>query len=1293
MANITDVTCSLATQILTVSVQWDTPDTGTLTIYDAGGSPVEGTITSPGAGYASWQPSSPLSPAQPYSAQVVIAQVPSNKVPLLWNAPTAVVSVFDGQSVTLSWTAPVGFPNPGSFSITISDGTHSQVVISPTTKVIFSPSPLLTFGEAWTVKIEPTLGVSTGPAVTASIVTATVAVASVACTANGGVGQISITPATTTYTSFLATLSQNGNTVLSQNLTYTHGTPMNLPVTNWPLSPVGGYEIVIQPVSGSATGPQGGALPVIVTAPVIVMAAVAAGSSPTVSIEMALPPGSPHSSGFSANIMNGATNVGSSSFNGTSGTVTLTSALSAGTYVLTVSAIFGPNSSGPSAQVNLLTTAPAITAIDNDAGIVKISFTGATGIPNSQVDIAVGGTVVTSAQTTTSLIQLPAPAVPFTVTVRGAAPGLLGPAATSLPIITAAPAVKNVTTASNLATVTVDDTATKGIANVSYQGYLYQGETLLQGPVTAKTATGVPPTVAFTTQIPELSSCTVRVQALAGNVTGPKIGSASVIDVMPEITSVVYDGTNVRVNWAKVNGAGITAYKLSLYENGSPPTVVGTPAQTNGTEAKLPLTPTTGKTYYVVVQATSDIGTGPQSKQVDVITAQSSLTEVSYDGTRVSASWPTTAGITGYHLVLLEAGIAVRYVDVIGTNGYIDLSIDADNSSYSVALQQVNGLSVGPDGPPLSVLPNCPQITAATTSATTGVTTLTWGAVTGATTYTIYQPGLATVTVPAPATSYDLPVALVPNSERSATIAYSQTTANGTTGGPQSKSFVIPTGQPRLSTVDYDGINVTATWEPVSDATGYVATLIGTKGGSKTVAGSTPPLQQVLALPLFRLNTPETGTTYTVVVQAMFNGVNSGPVSNSLPIFKPAFFLSTAPSQTAAPYFYPATALATVASPPNAEEISLYFPELGSVTLSSLPINIPVTGPSFVFQANPGTNSAVYPYQLLINTTSPAWAFDTTPIRSAIKTGVPALLTALENAGASPWGLYMVQDALSRYLPQTFQESLFLAYGMNGSTSSADLRPGMVLRVESNSVQSAGFSSNQQYLNGYAAGSTLEYQIGSKIDFAGNWSLGFNSFIGELVSQNLLTVNPPDEGTRWNQKSGVADAADLYYSNFPSSFYRLLPPQVLVNTTAAPNSDTTKNFVIAAANKYKDIAKAVNTTGGVCPVAYFRGRAIISLAIRVTLNGNEITVPVGTTVANLLERSGNFPALAKANLQGLAVTRSLGSAVTSETEQLSTSNGYNIRFDWRTLANFNPGWSALCLPLLPGDQINTKVIK
>ena len=113
MPNITSVACSSTASVLTVGVTWDSADPGTLTIYDASGTAVAGTITSSGGGYANWQPNAgAMIAGQSYWAQVVVAQVPSGKVALLWSAPTNVTSSYDGTAVTLSWTAPTGLPRP-----------------------------------------------------------------------------------------------------------------------------------------------------------------------------------------------------------------------------------------------------------------------------------------------------------------------------------------------------------------------------------------------------------------------------------------------------------------------------------------------------------------------------------------------------------------------------------------------------------------------------------------------------------------------------------------------------------------------------------------------------------------------------------------------------------------------------------------------------------------------------------------------------------------------------------------------------------------------------------------------------------------------------------------------------------------------------------------------------------------------------------------------------------------------------------------------------------------------------
>lgn len=771
--------------------------------------------------------------------------------------------------------------------------------------------------------------------------------------------------------------------------------------------------------------------------------------------------------------------------------------------------------------------------------------------------------------------------------------------------------------------------------------------------------------------------------------TGPMSSPVDVATAVPAPLQTSYDSTTLSVRWATpVTATLTTGTQVILHKAG---TAVD-PQPTWAIENNTATAPVTGleadSQYTITLAAKRGHSVGPASTSIDVITGTKAIASVSYSGQQLTANWASgnVTGASGYQLILLDGTRQVSVVNTSDTSGFMNVALEGA-SGFSVALQSISATASGPHSTPVPILTKAPVLSGSTTNVTTGKTSVAWETLSGATKYTVQlMPGQTTTNQDA--SPYNFADILLANSYHGIRVSGTIVANGHTTISPVSAPFDIPTGQPRLVAVDYDGESAVIEWDLVPEATGYVASLLATRGSTTTVAGHTTAKAGQTSTTI-SFNAPEAGTTYKVVVQTQFN-TDSGPVSEALPLFKAGFFLSSSAYNIAVPYLYPATKLATVSSPPTAEAISLYFPNLANAPLTGLPKNIGSPTQVFVLQANTGPQKAIYPYEIKIDISSPAWSFDTSAVRPAIKQAVPALLVALEAAGAKPWGISMVQDSLARYLPQTFQESLLLAYGMDGSTSACDIRPGMVLRAGVNTSQLLGFAENQQWLNGYTAGTVLEYDIGSFVSAQGDWSTGFDNFISELVVNGLLTVKPPEEGQKWNQLSGAADIADLYYANFPSSFYRLLPPQTLANTTQAASSDTTKQFVIAAATSYTDILTATNTTGKTCPITYFRGRSIIRMAIRVVLNGTEITVPVGTTVANLLERSGSLPALAATKLTGITVERSLGAAVTDTSHPLSVSNSYHIRFDWKDLFSYLPGWTGLSLPLMPGDSISTR---
>src|SRR5262249_46709661 len=144
----------------------------------------------------------------------------------------------------------------------------------------------------------------------------------------------------------------------------------------------------------------------------------------------------------------------------------------------------------------------------------------------------------------------------------------------------------------------------------------------------------------------------------------------------------------------------------------------------------------------------------------------------------------------------------------------------------------------------------------------------------------------------------------------------------------------------------------------------------------------------------------------------------------------------------------------------------------------------------------------------------------------------------------------------------------------------------------------------------------------------------------------------------WNE-SGVADAADLFFDGFPRPFYRLFFPASLLSANGYGSVQTPDNFVIVSAPSYTALSAAVNHPVGNTPVAFFRGRPGAKLCIRISVNGADVVVPVGTPIGNLLARYARRPPNAKVALEGVRLTRAMGPAPAVFDTKLKPSTSFD----------------------------------
>jgi hypothetical protein len=573
----------------------------------------------------------------------------------------------------------------------------------------------------------------------------------------------------------------------------------------------------------------------------------------------------------------------------------------------------------------------------------------------------------------------------------------------------------------------------------------------------------------------------------------------------------------------------------------------------------------------------------------------------------------------------------------------------------------------------LALIPSAPSLAQAAYDGRQIIATWQWpGGATGANVKTGYHLVLTTDT------SLPLPSALIPAADMAIAVAASATVAPTSVNGPYGPRFALPTGQPTITSVDYDGNSAEVGWTRVMRATGYIISVV-TASATDPVAHRTAAAGATRTR--FAVAITDTSKSYNVVVQAVVNE-SSGPCSGAVALFQPGFYFSTTPELPCL-FLAPTLALAPAA-------MTAYLPDIGPV------IGLPIapqhdSDPApFTLAANlDAATKLAFPYTLTI--ANLALAF--TPSRADLAGLYGTLLTTAANNGATPWGIFQLQQVIARLMPQTFAETLFYSYGMLSTDQYADLRPGMILRVAFSEFDLVGSNKPPAWAVGYAGGAVVDYEVGDYHDplAAGGWLVGFDAFLGWLTAAGTITIpqptteNPPPIGAAFRE-SGAADAADLFFSTFRQPFYRLFFPANLQATTPAAEALTANQFTIAAASTYAAITSATTAPTADVAVAYFRGRAVLKLCIRVIINGVEEIVPVGTTVGNLLDRVARRPPRAAIALRGFSLERPLGPAVL-DPALYDVSASYRVRFDWKTLATFDGQRDALSLPLLHGDRV------
>lgn len=214
----------------------------------------------------------------------------------------------------------------------------------------------------------------------------------------------------------------------------------------------------------------------------------------------------------------------------------------------------------------------------------------------------------------------------------------------------------------------------------------------------------------------------------------------------------------------------------------------------------------------------------------------------------------------------------------------------------------------------------------------------------------------------------------------------------------------------------------------------------------------------------------------------------------------------------------------------------------------------------------------------------------------------------------SPGATSIIAAQIAENLPAPIAETLFYRCGFNSGLTgsgapSVNLTPGMRLRIE---FESSQYLSPGSPFNSYISDGQFYYYVCSVPGSNNQRLLAFDPFLGQIAAPKIQ-----QSGSAPFSASGIID---LESAGMARRYFKLVYPQNMIAGNLPGDSSAAKNIVLTGANNLSDLSAGAGSA-----VSFlFRGRTIVIPEIPVYLSsGGQRTlvyVPVGTTVANLLER-------------------------------------------------------------------------
>lgn len=251
------------------------------------------------------------------------------------------------------------------------------------------------------------------------------------------------------------------------------------------------------------------------------------------------------------------------------------------------------------------------------------------------------------------------------------------------------------------------------------------------------------------------------------------------------------------------------------------------------------------------------------------------------------------------------------------------------------------------------------------------------------------------------------------------------------------------------------------------------------------------------------------------------------------------------------------------------------------------------------------------------------WAGDPTK-RAQLRASFDAFRQQLEtleltNKCLKPGGAFLVAQRVAESLPLSLDESLYFRYSFDKVNNYIDLQAGMRLRVEYSSYQFIASTGSYKALNGYTGNGVGLYNIVRRAD----QRVAFDAFLGQLAAP---AIDQPSCGL-----PGAGGIIDFQGANSARRYYRLFYPANFSAPDCPNGAGMARNVTLIGADTLADLASATtNFASGQCASAaqgnqpilctIFRGRDIAIPELLVRLNYQQVYVPVGSTVRNLVDQ-------------------------------------------------------------------------